>query len=70
MLHSRSLFRRRPLGGRPFQLLLASLAVSSCGDWVYNLALLALVFERTTPGRGSSSARLVGLWPTGMTGGG
>jgi MFS family permease len=50
MLHSRSLFRRRPLGGRPFALLLASLAVSSCGDWVYNVALLALVFERTHSG--------------------
>ncbi len=50
MLNSRSLFRRRPLGGRPFQLLLASLAVSSCGDWVYNVALLALVFERTHSG--------------------
>jgi predicted MFS family arabinose efflux permease len=50
MLHSRSLLRHRPLGGRPFQLLLASLAVSSCGDWVYNVALLALVFERTHSG--------------------
>ncbi|HEY3776261.1 MAG TPA: MFS transporter [Solirubrobacteraceae bacterium] len=50
MLSSRSLPRRRPLGGRPFQLLLASLAVSSCGDWVYNVALLALVFERTHSG--------------------
>src|ERR1700761_5552054 len=50
MLPSRSLHRRRPLGGRPFQLLLASLAVSSCGDWIYNVALLALVFERTHSG--------------------
>ncbi len=50
MLLSRSLSRRRPLGGRPFQLLLASLAVSSCGDWLYNVALLALVFERTHSG--------------------
>ena len=50
MLPSRSLSRRRPLGGRPFQLLLASLAVSSCGDWLYNVALLALVFERTHSG--------------------
>src|ERR1035441_8574272 len=50
MLHSRSLLWHRPLGGRPFQRLLASLAVSSCGDWVYNVALLALVFERTHSG--------------------
>jgi MFS family permease len=41
-----SLHRRLP-GGRPFHLLLASLAVSSCGDWLYNVALLAFVFERT-----------------------
>jgi MFS family permease len=34
-------------GGRPFHLLLAGLAVSACGDWLYNVALLALVYERT-----------------------
>jgi MFS family permease len=34
-------------GGRPFHLLLLSLAVSSCGDWLYNVAMLALVFDRT-----------------------
>ncbi|HEY3726483.1 MAG TPA: MFS transporter [Solirubrobacteraceae bacterium] len=40
---------RRPAlaGGRPFHLLLLSLAVSSLGDWLYNVALLALVFGRT-----------------------
>jgi MFS family permease len=40
---------RRPAlpGGRPFHLLLLSLAISSCGDWLYNVALLALVYERT-----------------------
>ena len=49
-------------GGRPFHLLLTSLAVSSCGDWLYNVALLAFVYERTrsatwlavTTGRGWS----------------
>ncbi len=50
MFSSGSHSRRRPLGGRPFALLLTSLAVSSCGDWVYNVALLALVFERTHSG--------------------
>src|SRR5437763_6608338 len=55
MFSSSSHFRRRPLGGRPFALLLTSLAVSSCGDWIYNVALLALVFERT------HSATLVAL---------
>jgi MFS family permease len=40
---------RRPAlpGGRPFHLLLASLAVSSVGDWLYNVALLAVVYART-----------------------
>jgi MFS family permease len=43
-----SLPRRRALpGGRPFRLLLTSLAVSSCGDWLYNVALLALVYGAT-----------------------
>ena len=39
--------RLRLPGGRPFQLLITSLAVSTCGDWLYNVALLALVYERT-----------------------
>jgi MFS family permease len=30
-----------------FRLLLSSLAVSSLGDWMYNVALLAFVYERT-----------------------
>ena len=30
-----------------FRRLLAALAASQLGDWLYNLALLALVFERT-----------------------
>src|SRR6187402_3876029 len=30
-----------------FRRLLASLAVSQAGDWLYNLALLAFVYERT-----------------------
>jgi MFS family permease len=40
--------RRRLLpGGRPFHLLLGSLAASSCGDWLYNVALLAFVYAHT-----------------------
>src|SRR5947209_5424173 len=39
--------RLRLPGGRPFHLLITSLAVSSAGDWLYNVALLALVYERT-----------------------
>src|ERR1700757_5209210 len=47
MLDSAFIQRLRLPGGRPFHLLVASLAVSSCGDWLYNVALLALVYERT-----------------------
>ena len=39
--------RRRLPGGRPFHLLLLALATSAMGDWLYNVALLALVFGRT-----------------------
>ncbi len=38
-----SALRRHPR----FRRLLAALAVSQAGDWLYNVALLALVFERT-----------------------
>jgi MFS family permease len=34
-------------GGRSFRLLVTSLAVSSAGDWLYNVALLALVYGAT-----------------------
>lgn len=34
-------------GGRPFALLLAGFAASSLGDWAYNIALAAVVFDRT-----------------------
>ncbi len=47
MLASAITHRLRLPAGRPFHLLMTSLAVSSCGDWLYNVALLALVFERT-----------------------
>lgn len=48
MLKSCLALRRRPLpGGHPFRVLIAALAVSSLGDWLYNLALLAFVYDRT-----------------------
>ncbi len=47
MLNTALIRRLRLPGGRPFHLLITSLAVSSCGDWLYNVALLALVYERT-----------------------
>ncbi|HYZ82263.1 MAG TPA: MFS transporter, partial [Solirubrobacteraceae bacterium] len=48
MLTSRPIRHRRPFpGGRPFRVLIAALAVSSLGDWLYNVALLAFVYDRT-----------------------
>ncbi len=38
---------RAALGYSSFRRLLAGLAVSQVGDWLYNLALVTLVFERT-----------------------
>lgn len=38
---------RSALGYPRFRRLLAALAISQAGDWLYNLALLALVLERT-----------------------
>ena len=35
------------LRNRPMRRLLAALAVSGAGDWLYNVALLALVYDRT-----------------------
>src|SRR3954447_9642355 len=40
---------RLPAGlkSRPFRRLAAALAASQTGDWLYNVALVTLVFERT-----------------------
>src|ERR1700722_4094018 len=38
---------RAALGYSPFRRLLTGLAVSQIGDWLYNLALVTLVYERT-----------------------
>jgi MFS family permease len=38
---------RGALRSGPFRRLLAALAISQAGDWLYNVALLAFVFERT-----------------------
>ena len=47
LITTTSSHRRRLPGGRPFHLLLLALATSALGDWLYNVALLALVFGRT-----------------------
>jgi predicted MFS family arabinose efflux permease len=59
-------------GGRPFHLLLASLAVSSCGDWLYNVALLAFVYERTRSATwlaATTAARVIPIVVLGPIGG-
>jgi predicted MFS family arabinose efflux permease len=59
-------------GGRPFHLLLTSLAVSSCGDWLYNVALLAFVYGRTHSATWlaiTTSARVVPIVILGPIGG-
>jgi MFS family permease len=47
MLPTTTSTRRRLPGGHPFHLVLLALATSALGDWLYNVALLALVFGRT-----------------------
>jgi len=64
--------RLRLPGGRPFHLLITSLAVSSGGDWLYNVALLALVYERTGSATWVSlttAARLIPVVTLGPLGG-
>src|SRR3954454_25122807 len=63
---------RRLRGIRSFRLLLLSLAVSSCGDWLYNVALLALVYQRTgspTLAALNTAARVLPLLVLGPLGG-
>ena len=38
---------RAALRNRPFRLLISGLAVSQIGDWLYNVALIMLVYDRT-----------------------
>ena len=64
--------RLRLPGGRPFHLLITSLAVSSIGDWLYNVALLAFIYERTGSATWVSlttAARLVPVVAFGPLGG-
>ncbi len=38
---------RAALRNRPFRLLISALAVSQIGDWLYNVVLIMLVYDRT-----------------------
>jgi MFS family permease len=72
MLTTALIQRLRLPGGRPFHLLITSFAVSSIGDWLYNVALLALVYERTgspTWVSLTTAARLVPVVVLGPVGG-
>src|SRR5581483_4981972 len=72
MLYIALIRRLRLPGGRPFHLLITSQAVSSCGDWLYNVALLAFVYERTGSATWVSlttAARLVPIVALGPVGG-
>jgi MFS family permease len=72
MLDTTLIRRLRLPGGRPFHLLITSLAVSSCGDWLYNVGLLALVYERTgspTWVSLTTAARLIPIVALGPLGG-
>src|SRR3954468_18119024 len=62
------MLRRHPR----FRRLLAALAVSQAGDWLYNVALLALVFERTGSAAwagAATAARVVPIVVLGPLGG-
>src|ERR1700753_2142289 len=63
---------RAALGYPAFRSLLAGLAVSQVGDWLYNLALVTLVYQRTgsvTWAGGSAGARVVPMVVRGPAGG-
>jgi hypothetical protein len=71
---------RAALRHRNLRILFAGQTASDAGDWLYNVALLALVFDRTAPRRSSasrprraccrssSSARWAASCPTASTG--
>jgi MFS family permease len=63
---------RAALSYSPFRRLLAGLAVSQIGDWLYNLALVTLVFERTHSAMwagAAAAARVVPVVVLGPVGG-
>src|SRR4051794_39383969 len=65
---------RLPAGlkSRPFRRLAAALAASQVGDWLYNVALLSLVFERTGSASWSAlttAARIIPIVALGPLGG-
>jgi MFS family permease len=64
--------RRRGAGWRDFRRLMLALASSQLGDWLYNVALLGLVFERTHSAgwlAGTTAARILPIVVLGPLGG-
>ena len=63
---------QRRCGHRSFRRLLVALAVSQAGDWLYNVALLAFVYERTHSAgwlAATTAARVVPIVVLGPLGG-
>jgi CRP-like cAMP-binding protein/predicted MFS family arabinose efflux permease len=54
---------RAPLGIRAFRRLLAAMAVSIAGDWLYNVALLVFVYESTHSAAWVGATTIVRLVP-------
>ena len=56
--------RRFPaLASRPFRFILGSFAVSTFGDWLYNIVLLAWIYERTGSGSWVAAASVARILP-------
>src|SRR3981189_3011832 len=55
-------------GNRPLRRLLAALAVSQVGDWLYNLALLAFVYDRTQSVTWTAGAKAARVLPVVLLG--
>jgi MFS family permease len=54
---------RRVLAYRDFRLLLSGFAISQAGDWLYNAALIAFIFEETGSAGWIAAASVVRLGP-------
>lgn len=52
-----------PLRSRDYRLLVSGLAVSTAGDWLYNIALVVVVYERTDSAAWVGAASILRLLP-------
>jgi MFS family permease len=63
MLRSSAARRFPALDSRPFRRLLSAFAISTFGDWLYNIVLLAWIFERTDSGTWVAVASVARILP-------